>query len=113
MRYCQKPIEVEAFQLTEDVDIIAPKWFADAVQEEKVVIDRILHDGAACVYGCIIKNRRYTAKARLDDFLILEPTGDISVCEQELFCALYQNTDGKEVRTLSRNKKCSKRLRSG
>lgn len=52
MRYCQKPIEVEAFQLTEDVDIIAPKWFADAVQEEKVVIDRILHDGAACVYGC-------------------------------------------------------------
>ena len=47
MRYCQKPIEVEAFQLTEDVDIIAPKWFADAMQEEKVVIDRILHDGVA------------------------------------------------------------------
>ena len=43
MQYRKKPVVVEAFQLTRDVDSIAPPWFTQAVVDEKVFIDSRQH----------------------------------------------------------------------
>lgn len=51
MRYIQKPVEVEAFQLTRDVDIQSPRWLIDAVNKEKIYIDRAIIAEAAKYMG--------------------------------------------------------------
>ena len=30
MKYRKKPVEIEAFRLTDDAEMIAPAWFTDA-----------------------------------------------------------------------------------
>ena len=47
MKYRKKPVMVEAFQLTDDPEMIAPKWFTQAVADESVWIDRSIVDGHA------------------------------------------------------------------
>lgn len=54
MRYRKKPVEVEAFCLTEESERTAPEWFERAVLNETVWIDRSLQDGHAKIYGCTI-----------------------------------------------------------
>lgn len=55
MRFRKKPITVEAFQMTRDVETIAQSWFMEAVLEGKVYINHSLVDGHALVYGCTIE----------------------------------------------------------
>ena len=101
MRYIYKPVEVEAFQLTKDVDIQAPKWFIDAVDKELASIDRALVDGSVKVYGCSIKNCNAWQKAKIGDYIVKGVTGDIFPCKEEVFCKTYQCVDGKEVEPMS------------
>ena len=42
MRYRKKPVEVEAFCLTEETERTAPEWFERADLNETVWIDRSL-----------------------------------------------------------------------
>lgn len=109
MKYRQKPVEVDAFQFTKDSEVYAPEWFSDAVKREDIFIDRSIVDGTANVYGCSIKKAGGWNRARIGDFIIQEPTGDIVVCNADIFCRTYQHIDGREVENVNckgnRNKK--------
>jgi hypothetical protein len=54
VKYRKKPVVVEAFQLTNYVDMVAPDWFTDAVNKEDVFMDRSIVDGVARIYGCTV-----------------------------------------------------------
>ncbi len=54
MKYRKKPVEVEAFCFTDDTDMVVPRWFTQAVIDEKVWIDRCLVDDHIHIYGCTI-----------------------------------------------------------
>ena len=54
MKYRKKPIVVEAFLFTNDVDMVATKWFTQAVIDEKVTFDRGLIDDHIHIYGYTI-----------------------------------------------------------
>lgn len=90
MKYKQKPVIVEAFMLDEDVEITSPKWFQDNVQKELVFIDRVLRDGAVKIYGCTIHTLSGRIKAKIGDYVIREPSGEIKVCNQKKFKEMYE-----------------------
>ena len=66
MKYRKKPVEIEAFRLTDDAEMVAPAWFTQAVADEKVWIDRSLVDGHIHVYGCTIDTPEGRMHARLE-----------------------------------------------
>lgn len=101
MKYRQKPIEVDAFQFTKDSEVYAPEWFSDAVKREEIFIDRSIIDGSANVYGCSIKKAGGWNRAKVGDFIIKEPTVDITVCSEAVFCRIYQHIDGREVESMA------------
>lgn len=98
MKYRKKPVEVEAFQLTRDVDVSPPKWFSEAVEREQVFIDRSMVDGSIQVYGCSIKTLEGWHKAKIGDYIIRGVAGELYPCKQSIFCRTYEHIDGKEVR---------------
>ncbi|MGN0263938.1 MAG: hypothetical protein ACI4DX_06070 [Oliverpabstia sp.] len=89
MRYRKKPVEVEAFQFTEDVDVISPEWFSQAVIDEKVFIDRSICDGHTHIYGCTIETLEGHHKARLGDYIIRGVKGEIYSCKSDIFYETY------------------------
>lgn len=90
MKYRQKPVVVEAFLLDEDVEITSPKWFQKEVQKERIFIDRVLRDGAAKIYGCTIQTHAGKIKAKIGDYIIQEPNGEITVCSRMKFKEMYE-----------------------
>lgn len=94
MKYRKKPVEVEAFQLTTDVDVIAPDWFTKAVAAEEIWIDRILEDGHVRVYGCTINSQRGSQHARIGEYIIREPDGTIHACKKNVFIRDYEKAGG-------------------
>lgn len=40
----KKPVAVEVFIFNKEAEVMAPKWFLKAVQNEKIFIDRRLED---------------------------------------------------------------------
>lgn len=90
MRYRKKPIEVQAFPFTDSSDMTAPNWFGQAIDEEKVWIDRSLVDGHARVYGCTIRTPTGRVHARLGDYIIREPDGSIYPCKPGDFAKTYE-----------------------
>lgn len=109
MKYRKKPVEVEAFQMTKDVEALAPDWFLEAVDQEKVFIDRSIVDGSVQVYGCSIKTPEGWQKARIGDYIIRGITGELYSCKEYIFCRTYEHLDGKEVRRMKpRGKRSAK-----
>lgn len=90
MLYRKKPVEVEAFQLSRDVDAIAPEWFTQAVIDEKVHIDRSLVDGHAVVYGCTVETLEGRMKARIGDYIICGVNGELYPCKPDIFQKTYE-----------------------
>ena len=90
MQYRKKPVVVEAFQLTRDVDSIAPPWFTQAVVDEKVFIDRVLVDGHIDVYGCTIRTQYGKVRAKLGDYVIKGINGELYPCEADIFKKTYE-----------------------
>lgn len=90
MKYRKKPVEVEAFRLSRDVDMIAPKWFTQAVIDEKVFIDRSINDGKVHIYGCTVINGNERYKAKIGDYVIREPNGKICTCKAKEFKKMYE-----------------------
>lgn len=78
MKYRKKPVMVEAFQLTDDPEMIAPKWFTQAVADESVWIDRSIVDGHARIYGCTISAK----------------DGRIYPCSRSVFQRNYEKAGG-------------------
>lgn len=90
MKYRKKPVEVEAFRLSRDVDVIAPKWFTQAVIDEKVFIDRSINDGKVHIYGCTIETSRGRQKAKIGDYIIRGIKGELYACRADIFDKTYE-----------------------
>lgn len=90
MMYRKKPVLVEAFQLSRDVEAIAPEWFTQAVVDEKVFIDRSLVDGHAVVYGCTIETLEGRHRARIGDYIIQGVNGELYPCKPDIFQKTYE-----------------------
>lgn len=90
MKYRKKPIEVDAYRLTDDPDRDSPEWFTAAVREERIWIDRCLTDGHVHVYGCTIETDGGRMKARLGDYIIHEEGGAIYSCRPGVFKEVYE-----------------------
>lgn len=95
MKYRRKPVTVEAFQFTDDVDMIAPEWFTQAVVEEKVSIDRSLSDGHMHVYGCTVSIPCGKLHARLGDYIIRSPDDELYPCRPDVFRRMYERPGKK------------------
>ena len=89
MRYRKKPVEIEAFRLTDDPDRIAPEWFTRAVEDGKVYIDRSLLDGHMHVYGCTIETLEGRMQSRLGDYIIQGLRGELYPCKPDIFMKTY------------------------
>ena len=76
MKYRKKPLEVDAFLFTEDVEINAPKWFVNALSRCRADIDMALQDGHCRIYGCTIYSKRGRLKARVGDYIIKGTHGE-------------------------------------
>lgn len=89
MKYRKKPVEIEAFRLTDDAEMVAPAWFTQAVADEKVWIDRSLVDGHIHVYGCTIETLEGRMHAGLGDYIIQGVNGELYPCKPDIFCKTY------------------------
>ena len=78
MKYRKKPVEVEAFCFNVDVDTIAPKWFTQAIVDEKIWIDRSIVDGHARMH------------AKLGDYIIKGVNGELYPCKPDIFRKTYE-----------------------
>lgn len=83
MKLRRKSIVVDAFRLTRDVEVISPSWFVDAVIREKIFFDRSIVDGAAVVYGCTVETGTGKLNAKIGDYVIRGPDGELSVCKHK------------------------------
>ncbi|MDO4305730.1 MAG: hypothetical protein Q4C77_02770 [Eubacteriales bacterium] len=90
MKYQRKPAVVEAFRFGADSEVTAPEWFLKEVQKENVFIDRCITDGAARVYGCTIHSKYGKARAKVGDYIIREPSGEIRLSKAEDFSKEYE-----------------------
>ena len=68
----------------------APKWFTQAVIDEKVAFDRSLIEGHIHIYGCIINRPDGRLFAKLGDYIIREAGGRIYSCKPEVFRKAYE-----------------------
>ncbi len=90
MKYRKKPVIVEAFRLTDDVEMIAPEWFTQAVIDEVVWIDRSLSGGHVHIYGCTIRTPEGKMHAKLGDYIIQGFNGELYPCKAEIFEKTYE-----------------------
>lgn len=90
MIYRKKPVLVDAFEFTNDAEFIAPDWFAQAVTDEKIFIDRSMVDGHIYIYGCTINNPEGRMKAKLGDYIIRGVHGELYPCKPDIFLKSYE-----------------------
>lgn len=90
MKYIRKPEQIEAFVFTTDAEVLAPKWFGEAVDQEKIFIDKSLIDGTIHIYGCSIKSNTGWLRAKLGDYIIRDSHGKIYPCKKAEFGAQYE-----------------------
>ena len=90
MRYRKKPVDIEAFRLTDDPDRIAPGWFTWAVEDGKVCIDRSLLDGHMHVYGCTIMTPGGRIHAKVGYYIIRGVYGELYPCDPRIFCMTHE-----------------------
>lgn len=72
-----KPIIFDIFEVTVDIERTAPVWFGCAVANETAWIDRSIIDGAVKVYGVTIHTKSGKLKAKVGDYVIRAPDGEI------------------------------------
>lgn len=90
MKYRRKPSVVEAFRFTADAEIDSPEWFAKAVQDDSVFIDRCITDGTMRVYGCTVYSRTGKLKAKVGDWIVSEVSGEIRPLKEKQFEREYE-----------------------
>ena len=87
MKYVQKPVEVEAIRLGER-PLISEDWFWDAVTANKIITHNF-GKGYPPAWCEIIDSNRQSTTAVCGDYIILEPSGEISVCKADSFEARH------------------------
>ena len=92
MRYEAKRVLVQAYQVTRDVETDFPEWIAEPMRNDRIEIDRSLVDGASRVYGCTVRTPEGKMRAKIGDFILLEPDGSLRVMKNQHFKLLYEKT---------------------
>ncbi len=89
-KYRKKPVEIEAFQITDALTLQdAPRWFWDAVERDEI---RILEmDGG--YDGCEIQTLEGKMTAKKDDYIIRGVNGEIYPCKPDIFKKTYEKID--------------------
>lgn len=89
---------VQAVEITHDIEMIAPEWFAKKMNTEEIMIDRAQRDGAISVIGCTIyfNARRYKGSrlvARIGDYVVKDSVGRLNVVRKKDFDRLYKKEE--------------------
>lgn len=90
MNFIRKAIAAKAFIFTEDSEITGPEWFGNLLNSDKAYIDRAVINGHSKVYGCTIRAPAAIYKAKIGDYIILDDTGNVSVCKKYRFKEEYE-----------------------
>ena len=85
-----KPLEVEVYRLTRNVESEAPAWFVDAINSERIFIDRSIVDGASVVYGCTIFTKTNVIRAKVGDYIVHDVKGEIYPCKADVFKQAFE-----------------------
>ena len=98
MKYKAIEQTVDAVQITPDIDMIAPNWFAKKMNKQEIMIDRVWRAGTAAVIGCTIyfigrkyKNSRLVA--RIGDYVVKASVGRLNVVRKNDFDRLYKKEE--------------------
>lgn len=98
MKYKAIEQTVDAVQITPDIDMIAPNWFAKKMNKQEIMIDRVWRDGITAVIGCTIyfigrkyKNSRLVA--RIGDYVVKDSVGRLNVVRKNDFDRLYKKEE--------------------
>ena len=98
MKYKAIEQTVDAVQITPDIDMIAPNWFAKRMNKQEIMIDRVWRDGTTAVIGCTIyfigrkyKNSRLVA--RIGDYVVKDSVGRLNVVRKNDFDRLYKKEE--------------------
>lgn len=98
MKYKAIEQTVDAVQITPDIDMIAPNWFAKKMNKQEIMIDRVWQDGTTVVIGCTIyfigrkyKNSRLVA--RIGDYVVKDSIGRLDVVRKKDFDRLYKKEE--------------------
>lgn len=89
VKYSTVPQVVDVYRMARDVEYNAPKWFAKAVNDGRIEINRILNDGAIHVYGCTVRAKEGRFNAKIGDYVIRRANGSIIVCISKDFNRYY------------------------
>ncbi len=98
MKYKAIEQTVQAVQITPDIEMIAPEWFAKKMNTEEIMIDRAQCDGAIAVIGCTIyfNTRKYKGSrlvARIGDYVVKDSVGRLNVVRKKDFDRLYKKEE--------------------
>ena len=98
MKYKAIEQTVDAVQITPDIEMIAPNWFAKKMNKQEIMIDRVWRDGTTAVIGCTIyfigrkyKNSRLVA--RIGDYVVKDSVGRLNVVRKNDFDRLYKKEE--------------------
>lgn len=98
MKYKAIEQTVDAVQITPDIDMIAPNWFAKKMNKQEIMIDRVWRDGTTAVIRCTIyfigrkyKNSRLVA--RIGDYVVKDSVGRLNVVRKNDFDRLYKKEE--------------------
>lgn len=98
MKYKAIEQTVDAVQITPDIDMIAPNWFAKKMNKQEIMIDRVWRNGTTAVIGCTIyfigrkyKNSRLVA--RIGDYVVKDSIGRLDVVRKKDFDRLYKKEE--------------------
>ena len=98
MKYKAIEQTVAAVQITPDIEMIAPDWFAKKMNKQEIMIDCVWQDGTTAVIGCTIyfigrkyKNSRLVA--RIGDYVVKDSVGRLNVVRKNDFDRLYKKEE--------------------
>lgn len=74
----------------EDSEITGPEWFGNLLNSDKAYIDRAIINSHSKVYGYMIRAPAAIYKAKIGDYIILDDTGNVSVCKKYRFKEEYE-----------------------
>lgn len=90
MKYKRKPAVVDAFRFDADSEIMAPGWFRKEMDKERIFIDRCITDGTVRVYGCTIHTKCGRVMAKVGDYIVREPSGEIKPYKAKEFQKVFE-----------------------
>lgn len=89
MKFRKKPVTIEAVQISKRMDITSPDWFAQAVQQNKVVLHgmgKFTRDEP----WVEIETLEGVMRGNNGDWIIQGVKGELYPCKSDIFEATYE-----------------------